>query len=67
MAKNPQFHGRAKHIDIRHLFVSEQIANGTIKLDYCSTTDMTADIMTKGLACDQYCKLGEKASIIKLH
>ena len=24
MAKNPQFHGRAKHIDIRHYFVREQ-------------------------------------------
>lgn len=67
MAKNPQFHGRAKHIDIRHHFVREQVANGTIKLDYCSTTDMTADIMTKGLARDQYCKLREKAGMIELH
>ena len=50
MAKNPQFHGRAKHIDIRHHFFREQVANGTIKLDYCSTTDMTADIITKGLS-----------------
>ena len=29
MAKNPQFHGRVKHIDIRHHFVQEQVANGT--------------------------------------
>ena len=26
MTKNPQFHGRAKHIDIRHHFVREQVA-----------------------------------------
>ena len=43
MAQNPQFHGRAKHIDIRHHFVRDQIANGSIKLHYCSMTDMTAD------------------------
>ena len=31
MAKNEQFHGRAKHIDIKYL-VREQVANGSIKL-----------------------------------
>ena len=67
MAKNPQFHGRAKHIDIRHHFVREQVANGSIKLDYCSTTDMTADMMTKGLTREQHCKLREKAGILELH
>ena len=30
MAKNPQFHGRAKHIDIRHHFVRKQVEDGTI-------------------------------------
>ena len=39
MAKNPQHHGRAKHIDIRHHFVREQVALGNIELQYCSTTD----------------------------
>jgi len=67
MAKNPQFHGRAKHIDIRHHFVREQVANGAIKLDYCSTADMTADIMTKGLAREQHYKLREKAGMFELH
>lgn len=67
MAKNPQFHGRAKHIDIRHHFVREQVANGTIKLDYCSTKDMIADIMTKGLTREQHCKLREKAGMVELH
>ena len=57
MAQNPQFHGRAKHIDICHHFVRDQIANGSIKLHYCSTTDMTADMMTKGLTQEQHCKL----------
>ena len=38
MAKNPQYHGRAKHMDIRHHFVREQVALGNIELQYCSTT-----------------------------
>ena len=67
MAKNPQFHGRAKHIDIRHHFVREQVALGNIRLDYCSTTEMTADMLTKGLNCERYCKLREKAGICEIH
>ncbi len=40
MSKNPQFHGRAKHIDIKHLFIREKVSNGTIMLEYCSTSEM---------------------------
>ncbi len=30
MAKNPQFHGRAKHIEIKHHFIRDQVARGII-------------------------------------
>ena len=49
LAKNPQYHGRAKHIDIRRHFVRKRVAEGTIALKYCRTEDMVADILTKGL------------------
>ena len=65
MTKNPQFHGRAKHIDIRYHFVREQVALGTIKLEYCPTEDMTADMLTKGLNRERYCKLRESAGILE--
>ena len=48
MAKNPQFHSRAKHIDIRH-FIREKVNGGDIKLVYCPTSEMVADMLTKGL------------------
>ncbi len=44
LAKNPQFHGRAKHIDIRHHFICDQVASGVVELKYCRTEDMGADI-----------------------
>ena len=50
MTKNPQFHGRAKHIEIKHHFIREQVSNGKVQLEYCPTTEMTADILTKGTA-----------------
>ena len=32
MVKNPQFHGRAKHIDIKFHYIREQIAEKKIEL-----------------------------------
>ena len=64
MARNLQFHGRAKHIDIKHHFVREQVSRGTIKLKYCPTHEMVADILTKGLSHQQFSLLREKAGIV---
>ena len=44
MTKNPQFHGHAKHIDIKHHYIRQQVAQGMIMLEYCPTDEMTADI-----------------------
>ena len=48
MAKNPQYHGRAKHIEKYH-FVRDQVDSGTVTLRYCLSADMLADIFTKRL------------------
>ena len=66
MARNPQFHGRAKHIDIRHHFIREEVKIGTIELEYCPTHEMVADMLTKGLAQQRFCVLREKAGIVPL-
>jgi len=49
LSRNPVSHSRAKHIDIRHHFIRERIANSEVDLKYCSTKDMIADIFTKAL------------------
>ena len=49
MTKNPQFHGRAKHIDICHHFIREKVNGGDIKLVYCPMSEIVADMLTKGL------------------
>ena len=60
MTKNPQFHGRAEHIDIKYHFIREEVNAGHIKLKYCPTDEMTADMFTKPLS-EQFCKLRTKA------
>ena len=64
MAKNPQYHGKAKHIDIKHHFVREIVGDGSIKLEYCPSKEMIADFLTKGLLQEQFCYLREKAGIV---
>lgn len=49
LSKNPVLHGRSKHIHVRYHFLREQVKEGTIRLDYCSTNDQVADIMTKAV------------------
>lgn len=47
LAENLTTSRRTKHIDIRHHFVREQITTGAIKLIFCPTERMIADILTK--------------------
>ena len=57
MVKNPVFHKRTRHVQIRYHFVREAVEQGTITLEYCRTDDMLADSFTKALARDQFEKL----------
>ena len=59
LAKNPQFHGRAKHIGIKYHYIREQVENGNVELSYCRTEEMVADALTKGLSRGQFRKLRE--------
>ena len=65
MAKNPQFHGRAKHIEIKYHFIREQVQKGIIELKYCPTDNMLADIFTKGLPQEQFKKLRDMTGVKK--
>lgn len=47
LAKNPVYHQRCKHIDIKFHFLRSVLSDGKIDLEYCSTDKMIADVMTK--------------------
>ena len=49
VANNQGFNPRLKHIDIRYKFVMQHIEQGDIKLEYVSTNEQAADILTKAL------------------
>ena len=49
LMKDGSYHAQTKHIDIRYHFIHFEVQNKSINLVYCSTDDMTADILTKVL------------------
>ena len=57
MAKNPVFHKRTKHIQIRYHFVREAVEDEVITLEYCRTSEMLADSFTKSLPREQFERL----------
>ncbi|KAG3230861.1 hypothetical protein PI124_g24042 [Phytophthora idaei] len=63
LAKNPEFHKRTKHIDIRYHFVREKVEDSQVVLQYVSTTDMLSDIMTKAITAVQFEVLRNKLGI----
>ena len=63
LAKNPQFHGRAKHIGVKYHFIREQVENGNVELSYCRTEEKVADMLTKGLGREQLKKLRKMSGL----
>ncbi|GJU15208.1 ribonuclease H-like domain, reverse transcriptase, RNA-dependent DNA polymerase [Tanacetum coccineum] len=49
LVRNPVFHGRSKHIDIRYHFIRECVENGHINVKHVSGELQRADILTKAL------------------
>ncbi len=49
VAKNPEHHGRMKHLDLRFYWLRDTVENGQIFLKFIPTTEMPADLLTKPL------------------
>ena len=64
LAKNPVFHARTKHIDIRHHFIRENIERNVIHV--IRIENMLAYIPTKGLSKEKHCRLQGEVRLLEL-
>lgn len=64
LIKNPEFHKRTKHIDVRYHFIREKYENNLFTLNYISTNEMIADVFTKALPAQKFNFLRNKLGLM---
>lgn len=66
LSKNPVLHDRSKHIDTKFHFIRECVDSGKISVEYASTQEQLADVLTKALGRARFCELRDKVGVVKL-
>jgi hypothetical protein len=49
LCKNPVYHERSKHIDVKYHFVRSCVEDGKVEVEHVRTDEQHADILTKPL------------------
>lgn len=57
LVKNPEFHEKSKHIDIRYHFIRSKFEEKLFTLEYLPSEKMIADIFTKALCFKRFDEL----------
>ncbi|XP_077779109.1 uncharacterized protein LOC144326426 [Podarcis muralis] len=63
LTQSEKFHVRTKHIGVKYHYIPKMIQEGLVELSYCSTEEMTADILTKPLPRDSFQNLRVKLGL----
>jgi hypothetical protein len=64
LASNAGYTARTKHVDIRHHFIRENVVRNIITVDYVTTEDQLADMLTKALGTKRLTFLNEASGIL---
>jgi hypothetical protein len=64
LTRNPEFHSRSKHIDVKHYFIREKVEEGIINTQRIDTTDNLADVFTKALPKPIYKDLVQRINLL---
>jgi hypothetical protein len=66
ISKNPVQHSKTKHIEIRHHFLRDNVEKGNVELLFCKSEDQLADIFTKPLCRESFCRLRVLLGLVRL-
>jgi hypothetical protein len=65
-AKNPTQHSRLRHIDLKYHHIRDLVEDGTLKIEYCPTSEMIADIFTKPLGRKSFQKFRDALGVTRV-
>jgi hypothetical protein len=57
IAGDPKHHARVKHMGIRLSLIREAVKHKVVKLEWCSSHDMLADLLTKALPHETFWRM----------
>jgi hypothetical protein len=52
VAKNPEHHGKMKHLETKYYWIRDQVDMGKLEIKWVASSENCADIFTKGLSKD---------------
>eukprot|EP00253_Pinus_taeda_P002592 PITA_02592 len=65
LTENPVCHDRSKHIDIRYHFIRDYVQKGAVKLEYISTDERVANVLTKSLTRGKHVHFRDKMGVVR--
>ena len=65
LSENPVFHDQSKHIEIRYNFIRDYVKRGAVMLQYISTNEQVADILTKSLGRGNFVFFRDKLGVVQ--
>jgi hypothetical protein len=65
LSKNPVFHDRSKHIEIRYHFIQDKVQKRVVKLWYISRDEQVVNILTKTLVKGKFVFFKDKLEVVE--
>jgi hypothetical protein len=63
LSRNPVFHDRSKHIDVKYHYIRECVEENRVQVQSIGTLEQLADICTKALGRERFCELRSKLGV----
>ena len=64
MSENPVFHDNSKHIEIKYHYIRDMVQREAVTLQYVSTDDQIANVLTKSMARVKFEYFTEKLGVL---